>query len=149
MAETVIVRQNRAFETEILAADPHDPHAEHFHPVEYLHQLTPYGMLLAGLAACTAIVLHTYAQYHDVALDEVELRAQYDRVFAEDCKHCEGIEEYEEQIEEEIALIGDLTTQERSKLLVISRQCPIHKILSHGIEVRSHLAEEPTPDEAA
>jgi uncharacterized OsmC-like protein len=149
MAETVIVRQNRAFETEILAADPHDPHAEHFHPVEHVQQLTPYGMLLAGLAACTAIVLHTYAQYHDVALDEVELRAQYDRVFAEDCKHCEGIEEYEEQIEEEIVLIGDLTAQERSKLLVISRQCPIHKMLSQGIEVRSHLVEEPTPDEAA
>jgi putative redox protein len=137
------------FETEFLAADPHVPDAEHVYPVEHIHQLTPYGMLLAGLAACTAIVLHTYAQHHDVALDEVELRAQYDRVFAEDCKHCEGIEEYEEQIEEEIVLIGDLTAQERSKLLMISRQCSIHKILSHGIEVRSHLVEEPTPDEAA
>jgi uncharacterized OsmC-like protein len=149
MAERVVVRQNRAFEIEILAADPNDPHAEHLHPVAHIHQLTPYGMLLAGLAACTAIVLHTYAQYHDVALDEVELRAQYDRVFAEDCEHCEGIEEYEEQIEEEIVLIGDLTAQERSKLMVISRQCPIHKMLSHGIEVRSHLAEERTPNEAA
>jgi uncharacterized OsmC-like protein len=147
MAERVIVRQNGAFETEILAADPHDPHDEHLHPVQHIHQLTPYGMLLAGLTACTAIVLHTYAQYHDVALDEVELRARYDRVFAEDCEHCEGIDEYEEQIEEEIVLIGDLTAQERSKLLVISRQCPIHKMLAHGIEVRSYLAEEPAPDE--
>lgn len=149
MAERVIVRQNRMFETEILAADPHVPQAEHFHPVEHIHQLTPYGMLLAGLAACTAIVLHTYAQYHDVTLDEVELRAQYDRVFAEDCEQCETIEEYKEQIEEEIVLVGDLTAQERSKLLVISRQCPIHKMLSHGIEVKSHLVEERAPDEAA
>jgi len=149
MAERVIVRQNRMFETEILAADPHVPDSDHLHPVEYVHQLTPYGMLLVGLAACTAIVLHTYAQYHDVALDEVELRAQYDRVFAEDCENCEGIEEYKEQIEEEIVLTGDLTPQERSRLLVISRQCPIHKMVSHGIEVKSHLAEGPTPDEAA
>jgi putative redox protein len=149
MAERVIVRQNRMFETEILAADPHVPQAEHFYLVEHVHQLTPYGMLLAGLAACTAIVLHTYAQYHDVALDEVELRAQYDRVFAEDCEQCETIEEYKEQIEEGIVLVGDLTAQERSKLLVISRQCPIHKMLSHGIEVSSHLVEERAPDEAA
>jgi len=149
MAERVIVRQNRMFETEILAADPHVPDSDHLHPVEHVHQLTPYGMLLAGLAACTAIVLHTYARYHDVALDEVELRAQYDRVFAEDCENCEGIEEYKEQIEEEIALTGDLTPQERSRLLVISRQCPIHKMISHGIEVQSHLAEGPSPDETA
>ena len=142
MAERVIVRQNRVFETEILAVDPHVAHAEHFHPVEHVHQLTPYGMLLAGLAACTTIVLHTYAQHHGVDLDEVELRVQYDRVFADDCEDCEGIEEYREQIEEEIVLVGDLTPQERSRLLVISRQCPIHKMISHGIEVKSHLAED-------
>jgi putative redox protein len=149
MAEKVIVRQNRAFETEILAVDPHLPDSDHFHPVEHVHQLTPYGMLLVGLTACTAIVLHTYAQHHGVELDEVELRAQYDRVFAEDCEDCEGIEEYREQIEEQIVLTGDLTPQERSRLLAISRHCPIHKMLAHGIEVRSHLAEERAADETA
>lgn len=141
MAERVIVRQNSEFETEILAVDPHVPDDE-FQPVEHIHQLTPYGMLLAGLASCTAIVLHTYAQYHGVDLQEVELHAQYDRVFADDCEDCEGIDEYKEQIEEEIVLTGDLTPKQRMRLYTISKQCPIHKILQHGIEVHSHLLEE-------
>jgi uncharacterized OsmC-like protein len=149
VAERVIVRQNSHFETEILAQDPHVPDDPHMHPVAHVHQLTPYGMMLAGLAACTAIVLHTYAQYHDVDLDEVELRVEYDRVFADDCRDCEGIEEYKEKIEEEIVLTGDLTPEERRRLLVISRQCPIHKILSHGIGVTSRLEEGPEPSETA
>ena len=147
MAEKVIVRQNSQFETEFLALDPHNPDDPHFHPVVHVHELTPYGMMLAGLAACTAIVLHTYAQYHNVDLDEVELRAEYDRVFKDDCRDCEEIERYSEQIDEEIVLIGDLTPEERRRLMVISRQCPIHKMLAHGIEVNSRQAEE-TPASA-
>jgi uncharacterized OsmC-like protein len=141
MGERVIVRQDSEFETEILALDPHDPDAHEFQPVVHVHQLTPYGLLLAGLGACTAIVLHTYAQYHDVALDEVELHLTYDRVFADDCKECEGIEEYKEQIDEEISLTGSLTAEERERLHLVSRHCPIHKMLVHGIEVQSRLAQ--------
>jgi uncharacterized OsmC-like protein len=142
MAEKVTVRQNNQFETDVLAQDPHNPDDQELYPIGDVHQLTPYGMLLAGLGSCTAIVLHTYAQYHDVALHEVELRLKYDRVFADDCKDCAGIEEYTEQIEEEIVLTGDLTPEEHKRLLVISRQCPIHKILAHGIEIESRLVEQ-------
>ena len=141
MGESIIVRQNSRFETEILALDPHDPDAHHFYPVGDVRQLTPYGMLLAGLGSCTAIVLHTYAQHHTVDLHEVELRLQYDRVFADDCKDCEGIEEYREQIEVEIVLTGELVPQERQKLFRVSRHCPIHKVLKQGIEVQSRLAK--------
>jgi len=142
MGEKVIVRQNSRFETEILALDPHDPDAHHFYPVGDVRQLTPYGMLLAGLGSCTSIVLHTYAQHHGVDLQEVELRLQYDRIFADDCEDCEGIEEYREQIEAEIVLSGELAPQERKRLLRVSRHCPIHKILKQGIEVQSRLAED-------
>ena len=142
MGEKVIVRQNSRFETEILALDPHYPDAHHFYPVGDVRQLTPYGMLLAGLGSCTSIVLHTYAQHHGVDLQEVELRLQYDRVFADDCEDCEGIEEYREQIAAEIVLSGELMPEERKRLLRVSRHCPIHKILKQGIEVQSRLAKD-------
>lgn len=141
MKEIVIVRQNSKFETEILTLDPHAPDDHRFHPVEHVHHLTPYGMLLAGLGSCTAITLHTYAQHHGVDLREVELRLRYDRVFAEDCEDCEGIVEYKEQIMEEIALTGGLMPQDRQRLLRVSRYCPVHKILKQGVEVQLHLAE--------
>lgn len=141
MAERVIVRQDSDFEIEILAQHPHEPEAEELHPVGDVRFLTPYGMLLAGLGSCTAIVVHTYAQYHGVSLDEVELRLRYDRVFADDCEDCEGIDEYKEQIVEEIIVTGDLTPEERKRLFTISKHCPIHKMLVHGIEVNSHLID--------
>jgi len=142
MGERVIVRQDSQFGTEILAADPHDPDAEHFHPVTDVRQLTPYGMLLTGLGSCTAIVLHTYAHHHGVALDEVELALVYDRVFGEDCETCEDIDEYKEQISEKITLTGNLTSDERQRLFMVSRHCPIHKMLLNGIEVHSFLLED-------
>lgn len=142
MGERVIVRQDSNFITHTLAVDPHDPQSDELEEVHHVNQLTPYGMLMASLGSCTAIVLHTYAQHHGVALDEVELRLEYDRVFAEDCEECEDIEEYREHFEQEIALTGDLTSKERERLYAVSRHCPIHKIVSRGVEVRSYLAED-------
>jgi len=142
MAEKVTVRQNSQFEIEILAQDPHNPDDQVLHPVGDVRQLTPYGMLLTSLGSCTAIVMHTYAQYHDVPLSEVELLLEYDRIFADDCKDCAGIEEYKEQITMNIVVFGDLTPEERQKLFVISKRCPIHKMLAHGIEVESRLVEQ-------
>lgn len=142
MGERIIVRQNSDFITEILALDPHDPDADEFEIVEQAHQLTPYGMLMASLGSCTGIVLHTYAQYHDLPLEEVELRLNYNRIFADDCEECEQIGEYTEHIAEEIELIGDLTQQDKERLYRVSLQCPIHKIIKHGTDVKSHLAED-------
>jgi len=139
--ERVVVRQNSQFEISVLASDPHHPDDLSLHPVAAIHQLTPYGMLLASLGTCTAIVLHTYAQHHGVSLDEVELRLGYDRVFAEDCESCDKIAEYEEQVTLEIVLTGDLTPELRQRLYAVSKHCPIHKMLAHRIEVRSYLAE--------
>mgnify|MGYP005838423527 CR=1 FL=1 len=141
MSEKIIVRQNREFLTEILAPDPHRPDDPQLYPVEHIYHLTPYGMLLASLATCTAIVLHTYAQHHGVDLQEVELRLSYERVFTDDCRDCEAIDEYREQIVEGILLQGNLSPQERQKLLLVSRHCPVHKMLHQGIEVVSGLAE--------
>jgi putative redox protein len=142
VGESVIIRQNSEFETDILARDPHNPDDQEFHAASDVHQLTPYGMLLTGLGACTAIVMHTYAQYHDVPLSEVELHLEYDRVFADDCKDCEGSDEYKEQITMDIAIFGELVAADRQKLFVIAKHCPIHKMLAHGIDVHSRLIEK-------
>jgi putative redox protein len=139
MGERVIVRQDSDFMMEILAVDPHDPQAEEFVEVHHVHQLTPYGMLMASLGACTTIVLHTYAQHHDIALDEVEVRLNYDRIFAEDCAECEMIGEYKEHIDEAISLIGDLADRDTDRLYAVSRHCSIHKILTHGMEIEARL----------
>jgi uncharacterized OsmC-like protein len=142
VTEKVIIRQNHRFETEFQSVDPHTPESEELQPVERIHALTPYGMLLASLGSCTAILLNTYAQNHGLNLREVELRLQYGRVFKKDCENCEEIEKYEGQIEQEIVLKGKLKPEEREKLFVISRYCPIHRMVESGIKVQSQLAPE-------
>ncbi len=141
MSEKVVLRQKINFETEIRAADPHDPDSDELQPVEQVFGLTPYGMLLVSLAGCTAVLLNTYAQNHNMGLAEVELRMEFGRVFANDCEQCEAVDEYTEIIEEEIVLRGDLTPAQRQKLLAISRHCPIHRMLHEGIEVHSRVRD--------
>jgi putative redox protein len=141
MSEHVIIRQKSNFETEFRAQDPHDPESDEIKHVIHIHQLTPYTMLLASLGACTAIVMNTYAQNHDVALNEVELHLRYQRVFQDDCENCEEIQRYEEQIDQEVTLYGDLTDEERQKLFHIAQQCSVHKMLEAGIEINTQMSK--------
>ena len=142
MGERVIVSQNRDFITSIRAEDPHAPESGELHEVHHVHELTPYGMLMASLGSCTGIVLHTYAQHHDIDLEEISFDLTYDRIFAEDCADCQDIDTYKEQIEEAISLTGNLSDRERDRLYAVSHHCPIHKILTDGMEVNSYLDEE-------
>jgi uncharacterized OsmC-like protein len=143
MAEIVVVRQKSNFKTDFLAADTDSPdmEARELKPVHAIHDLTPYGMVLAGLGSCTTILLHSYAHHHGVHLEEVELRVSYDRVFDEDCERCEEIGEYTEQIDAEVVLTGEFDEKERNKLFLISKRCPVHNILHDGIETVFRLAE--------
>ena len=145
MAEKVVVRQKNNFETEFRALNPELPESHELFPVKHIQDLTPYGMLLASLGSCTAVVVNTYAQYHNIGLDEVELTVEYERVFKEDCEHCEDISRYKESIGMDIGFTGKLTHEQREKLFKISLQCPIHKMLKGGIEVRFLQAREDKP----
>lgn len=142
MGERVIVRQDRNFITQVLAVDPHEPESDELHQVDHIHQLTSYGMLLTSLGSCTAIVLHTYAQHHNIDLEQVAVELEYSRVFAEDCADCEEIDEYKDHIEQEVSVTGDLTDRDRDRLDAISRHCSVHKLLVHGMEIDTSLAEE-------
>jgi len=141
MAERVIVKQDSHFRTIFFATDPEDPHSREFEKVDDIHQLTPYGMLLCSLTSCTALVLHTFSQNHDIPLKEVELHITYQRVFREDCEDCDEDKEFNEEIIERILLKGDLSAPNREKLLRVAQFCPINKMLEDGVSVITSLIE--------
>jgi putative redox protein len=142
MSEKVIVRQNDRFEIEFRAVDPHDEASEDFQPVRHLHELTPYGMLLTSLGSCTAIVLHTYAQNHDLSLPWVEIELEYERVFTEDCEECESDQEYTERIKKTLTFPEELGPKLRDRYFKISHYCSVNQLLEEGIEIEAHLAEQ-------
>jgi uncharacterized OsmC-like protein len=138
MTERVMVRQDSEFRIGFWSTDPNDPESDTLYPVQHLHDLTPYGMLLASLGSCTTIVLHTYAQHHGVALEEVEVELWYGRVFQEDCENCEQIERYEERIQEDVRLRGGFSSAEYDKLVRIAHQCSIYRMLESGTDIVSN-----------
>jgi putative redox protein len=140
MSEKVIVRQKRNYETSFSALAPDAKAADKPRHVHGVHELSPYGMVLAGLGTCTAFVVNTYAEHHGIAVDAVELKLEYQRSFKDDCDHCEEIDKYEDVIGMTVRVEGDLTAEQRDKLYKISLHCPVHKMLKSGVRVKSEPA---------
>jgi len=139
MAEKVSIKQNSAFETKILI---YNAETRRYELTEHLRDVTPYGMLLVSLGLCTSAVLYSYAGKHKIGLHGVALNLQFKRTFKEDCDNCEGIERYEDRIDLDITLEGDLAREERDNLFEISKLCPVHKILEDGMKVQSRMVSK-------
>ena len=141
--EVLVLKAGPDLVPEFLASDSEaaEPELRQLHEVHAIHELSPYGMLLASLADCTAILLHAYARNHKVPLLRFELRLTYARVFAADCQDCEKTGTYTERIDAEVGLVGDLPPAERNKLFLIAKHCPVHKILHNGIQTEFVLRQ--------
>ena len=137
MAERVVVYQDKSFRTDFRAADPNDEDTSKVEPVMHLHNLTPYGMLLASLAVCTTIVVNTYAGNHGIPLRGITVDATYDRVFVDDCEDCDIDNQYEQVIREHVDFEGDLDESQLKRLHQVVKACSVRKVLENGIRVIS------------
>ncbi len=133
--DKVVVRQNRDFQVTIKAQGEQD---DELHQVTHVHELSPYTMMLTSLGLCTTIVLHTYAQHHDVALELAEIAVTYRR---EEHRDLDADRPFDEWIEERLSLEGDLTDAERKRLGHVGHACSIRKMLESGIEIRTKTDE--------
>jgi uncharacterized OsmC-like protein len=104
---------------------------------------SPYELLLAALGACTSITLRMYADRKGMHLRRTTVRLRHDRVHARDCVHVEQQTGMLSRIRREIELDGQLTAQDRQRLLEIADRCPVHRTLS------SEIAFETTETDAA
>lgn len=91
---------------------------------------TPYDLLLGSLGACTAMTLRMYARHKELDLEDVTVRLSHERVHARDCEECETAEGRIDRIEREIAVTGNLTDDQRRRLIEIAEKCPVHRTLT-------------------
>ena len=107
---------------------------------------SPYDLLLAALGSCTAMTLRMYADRKSWPLDEVEVHLRHYKIHARDCAECETTVGKVDHIDRYIELRGDLSDEQRARLIDIATRCPVNRTLTHEIKVRT--LEGPPPPEA-
>ena len=95
---------------------------------------SPYEYLMAALGACTVMTLRLFAQQHSWPLSRVEVSVQHAKIPTPD--RASQIDRFEREIE----LIGDLTQEQRNRLLEVAEKCPVSRTLRQQSEISTVLA---------
>jgi putative redox protein len=90
----------------------------------------PYDLLAAALGACTSMTLRMYADRKKLDMRQVSVEVDHSKVHADDCEECvEGRTGQVDRITRRIRIDGDLTDEQRQRMLEIADKCPVHRTL--------------------
>ncbi|RQO30634.1 osmotically inducible protein OsmC [Taibaiella sp. KBW10] len=89
----------------------------------------PYELLAASLASCTCATLRMYVNRKQWAVSQIATEVTLERDPDTQSTHFERIISFE----------GALSEEQLQRLLTIANACPIHKILSGTIEIKTRL----------
>lgn len=137
MSRTVIVKENGhgRYQQDIIVGDRHRLVADE--PPEVGGDdmgPAPFEFLLTSLGACTSMTVRMYAQRKEWPLKHVEVAVRLDKQEDESGHKVERIERV-------ITLEGDLSDEQRQRLLEIANKCPTHRFLQQPARIDSRLAE--------
>ena len=87
---------------------------------------TPHELLESALAACTIITVQMYANRKQWNLKSTNVAV---KIISEDKTGT--------VIQRDVSFEGDLTSEQKQSLLDIANKCPVHKLLSGPIEIKT------------
>ena len=88
---------------------------------------SPSELLLAALGACKGMTVSRYAEREQWPLHAVRVTLARSQA--------EGAD----QIDVTLLFVGELSEEQRIRLLEIAEHCPVHRMLASGVEIRSSL----------
>jgi uncharacterized OsmC-like protein len=104
---------------------------------------SPYELLLAALGACTAMTLKMYVERKNLPITDVEVLLSFDRIHIDDCESCVKEERSNDRevqhISRLIYVTGDVTEEQKERLLYIAGRCPVHITLHSNPHVEDAL----------
>lgn len=93
--------------------------------------LNPNELFLASLGTCTAMTLRMYADRKQWPVESVKIDLTLDIT-----KSSEGQTSY---IKRHISIVGDITEEQKQRMLKIGDSCPLHRIMTNPIIITSNL----------
>ena len=88
---------------------------------------TPSEYLAAALASCTSMTLKMYSEHKALNLENA--------IVVVDVTRADGVEKFTRDIQ----LVGTLTAEQSERLLDIANKCPLYKVLSGEIQIKTQL----------
>jgi len=95
--------------------------------------MTPSEMLCGALATCTAITLRMYASRKKWPLEGLDVNVEH--TGAKNRIDIDGAES--DLFVRHISLHGELTEDQKSRLMQIANKCPVHKTLTHASDIET------------
>lgn len=106
---------------------------------------SPYQYLNAALGACTSMTLRMYAERKNWPLERVSVTLHHEKRHAGDSEATvEGDKRKVDVIERRIAIEGELSDEQRARLMEIADKCPVHRSLNSPVTI--HTQPEAGPD---
>ena len=99
----------------------------------------PHELLMAALGVCASITAQMYAERKHWHLQSVRIGVCYNRVLSANNITSGAAIGMVDQFEMQIALSGDLSEEQRSRLFEIANRCPIHRMLTSAVKIHSRL----------
>ncbi|GAA6768803.1 OsmC family protein [Flavobacterium johnsoniae] len=91
--------------------------------------LNPTELLASSLASCTLITLRMYINRKQWNVEEINIKIDFERDSERNCT----------SFTRKIEVIGEIDDTQRQRLETIANSCPIHKTLTHSIEIKTTL----------
>lgn len=114
----------------LTADEPKDVGGNDFGP-------SPYELLSASLATCTAMTLRMYANRKKLTLERIKVHVNHSKRHSDDCEKSDRIDHFERIVEIE----GSLTSEQHQRLLEIADKCPVHRTLEGEIKIDTRIHE--------